>query len=570
MPSTDAKLADAAPEDRIAECQSEPDSPTVPESMVDIAGAASVIAVGNIASRVLGLVRETVIAYLFGATGLVSAFDVASRVPRMLFDLLIDGLVSSALVPVFSELAERDRAELWRVASIMLSLTTLVMSAGLLLIELFASQVAWLMSGGFDSDLLAYTAYLMRITSPAVVFLSLSGITTGLLYALKRFTLPAFTAAVFNASVVVVALVLTGLFGWGIESLAIGMLVGSAMQVMLQLPGLRGASLHFSLDWRHPAVHRILKLYAPVVLGLVVSQIGIVIDRNLASRTGEQSIAWMRYATTLVQFPLGLVSAATAMALLPTLSRLAPSSGSTQGNAPPAPDSGDAGLEAFMDTLTAGLKMVLVLILPAVVGLFVLSEPVVALVFQHGGFTAFDTQQTSLALRIYLLGTTFAAIDLPLVFAFYARKNTLTPALVGMVGVGTYLTAALLPTAVRDLRMTDLVLANSIQLTAHAAVMLWLTHRFGSLSGRGLGRTALKALAASLIMAGVTKMSAQWLLVRFPGETVLDEAVIVGGAGLAAIVTYSVAATLLHVEEVGILAALLRGQLGRVFGDAAR
>jgi len=123
--------------------------------MVDIAGAASVIAMGNIASRVLGLVRETVIAYLFGATGLVSAFDVASRVPRMLFDLLIDGLVSSALVPVFSELAERDRAELWRVASIMLSLTTLVMSAGLLLIELFASQVAWLMSGGFDSDLLA-------------------------------------------------------------------------------------------------------------------------------------------------------------------------------------------------------------------------------------------------------------------------------------------------------------------------------------------------------------------------------------------------------------------------------
>jgi len=538
--------------------------------MVDIAGAASVIAMGNIASRVLGLVRETVIAYLFGATGLVSAFDVASRVPRMLFDLLIDGLVSSALVPVFSDLAERDRAELWRVASIMLSLTTMVMSAGLLLIELFASQVAWLMSGGFDSDLLAYTAYLMRITSPAVVFLSLSGITTGLLYALKRFTLPAFTVAVFNASMVVVALVLTGLFGWGIESLAIGMLVGSAMQVMLQLPGLRRASLHFSLDWRHPDVHRILKLYAPVVLSLVVSQVGIVIDRNLASRTGEQSIAWMRYATTLVQFPLGLVSAATAMAILPTLSRLAPSSGSTQGNAPPVPDSRDAGLEAFMDTLTAGLKMVLVLILPAVVGLFVLSEPVVALVFQHGGFTAFDTQQTSLALRIYLLGTTFAAIDLPLVFAFYARKNTLTPALVGILGVGIYLTAALVPAAVRDLRMTDLVLANSIQLTAHAAVMLWLTHRFGSLSGRGLGRTALKALAASLIMAGVTKMSAQWLLIRFPGETILDQALIVGGAGLAAIVTYSGVATLLRFEEISILAALFRGQLGRVFGDPAR
>jgi hypothetical protein len=123
-----------------------------------IASAATVIALGNVASRVLGLVREMVISYLFGATGLVSAFDAASRVPRMLFDLLIDGLVSSALVPVFSELAERDRAELWRVASIMLSLATVVMSGGALLLELFAPQAAWLIVGGFKPELLAYTA----------------------------------------------------------------------------------------------------------------------------------------------------------------------------------------------------------------------------------------------------------------------------------------------------------------------------------------------------------------------------------------------------------------------------
>jgi len=446
----------------------EPDSNTP-----GIAGAATVIALGNVASRVLGLVRETVIADLFGATGLVSAFDVAGRVPRMLFDLLIDGLVSSALVPVFSELAERDRDELWRVASIMLSLATLVMSAAALLLELFALPVARVMAGGFEADLLEYTAQLMRITAPAVVFLSLAGITTGLLYALKRFTLPAFTAAAFNASIVVVAMVLTGVFGWGVESLALGLLIGSAMQVALQVPGLRGARLRFSLDWRHPELRRILRLYMPVVLGLVVSQVGIIIDRNLASRTGEQSIAWMRYATTLVQFPLGLVSVAIAMAILPTLSR--------QASSPQ-----HASREAFMNTLATGLKMVLVLILPAVVGLFVLAEPVVALVFEHGDFTAFDTGQTALALRIYLLGTTFAAVDLPLVYAFYARKNTLTPALVGVLGVGLYLVAALIPAFLRELRMTDLVLANSVQLTGHALVMLWLIHhRVGSLSPSG-------------------------------------------------------------------------------------
>ena len=150
------------------------------DAVTGIAGAATVIALGNVSSRILGLVREMVIAYLFGATGLVSAFDVAARVPRMMFDLLIDGMVSSALVPVFSELAERSRTELWRVASIMLSLATLVMSAGVVLLVLFAPQVAWLMSGGFDQELLDLTARLMRITAPAMVFLSLSGIITGL------------------------------------------------------------------------------------------------------------------------------------------------------------------------------------------------------------------------------------------------------------------------------------------------------------------------------------------------------------------------------------------------------
>jgi putative peptidoglycan lipid II flippase len=521
-----------------------------PSAASGIASAATVIALGNVSSRVLGLVREMVIAYLFGATGLVSAFDVAARVPRMLFDLLIDGMVSSALVPVFSELAERDRDELWHVASIMLSLATLVMSAAALLLMLFAPLVARVMSGGFEPELLEVTARLMRITSPAVVFLSLAGITTGLLYALKRFALPSFTAAVFNACIVVVALVLTGLFGWGIESLAVGLLIGSAMQVALQIPGLRDARLRFSLDWRHPLLRRIVWLYTPVVLGLVVSQVGIVIDRNLASHTGAQSIAWMRYATTLVQFPLGLVSVAIALAILPTLSRQASSSEVTS-------------IDGFMDTLVTGLKMVLVLILPAVVGLFILAEPIVSLVFEQGGFTSFDTEQVARALRIYLLGTTFAAIDLPLVYAFYARKNTVTPALVGVLGVGLYLVAALVPALFRELRMTDLVLANSVQLTGHALVMLWLiNHRVGSLRGRGLVRTTLKALAASLVTGAMVFAAVGRLVAHFPGQTLLQELIVVGSAALVGLAVYGTLVTLLRIEEVGALLALLRRRLG--------
>lgn len=523
-----------------------------------IASAATIIALGNITSRVLGLLREMVIANLFGATGLVSAFDVAARVPRMLYDLLIDGLISSALVPVFSELAERDRDELWRVASIMLSLATLTMSASVLLLELFAPQVAWLMAGGYEPELLEVITRLMRITSPAVVFLSLAGITTGLLYALKRFTLPSFTAAVFNASIVVAALVLTGRFGWGIESLALGLLIGSVMQIALQLPGLRDARLRFSLNWRHPVLRRIIRLYTPVVLGLVVSQVGIIIDRNLASRTGAQSIAWMRYATTLVQFPLGLVSVAISMAILPTLSR--------QASSP-----GRADYDEFLDTLATGLRMVLVLILPAVVGLFALSKPVVALVFEHGDFMSFDTEQTARALRIYLLGTTFAAIDLPLVYAFYARKNTLTPALVGILGVGLYLVAALTPALFRDLRMADLVFANSVQLTGHALVMLWLiNHRIGAMSGRGLRITTIKALMASLAAGGVAFATAHWLAARFSVQTLPHEVIVVGGAALAGLAVYALLVALLRIEEVGMVVELLRRRFRKGSGNTAR
>jgi len=188
---------------------------------------------------------------------------------------------------------------------------------------------------------------------------------------------------------------------------------------------------------------------------------------------------------------------------------------------------------------------------------------VVALVFQHGDFTAFDTQQTALALRLYLLGTTFAAIDLPLVFAFYARQNTLTPALVGVLGVGLYLVAALAPTSFRELRMTDLVLANSFQLTGHALVMLWLMGRVGPLRRQGLGSTALRALAASLVMGGLAFAAAVGLGMLLPGRSLASQAAVALGAGLAGLAAYGGLVKLLRIEAAGDFVAMLRRRLRR-------
>jgi putative peptidoglycan lipid II flippase len=255
----------------------------------------------------------------------------------------------------------------------------------------------------------------------------------------------------------------------------------------------------------------------------------------------------MQYATTIIQFPLGLISAAISLAILPTLSRLASTSGAAAK--PPA---------EFMATLAAGLRLVLVLTIPAVVALFILAGPVVALLFQHGDFTLFDTHQTALALRFYLFGLTFAAIDQPLIFAFYARQNTLTPALVGLLGVGFYLVAAVLPSLARPMQMTDLVLANSVQLTGHALVMLWLVNRLAPLRGHGLGPTTLKSLGAALVMGVTLGLMLPFLRLWLPADKLMGEVALVGSLSLLGGTVYLLALYLLRVQELALLSSLLK------------
>jgi putative peptidoglycan lipid II flippase len=290
-------------------------------------------------------VREQIIAFFFGASGWVSAFTIASQIPQMIYDLLIGGMLSAALVPVFSDVAENQgRPALWALFSRVTSLIAMLLAAIVLLLELLAPQVARLMAPGFGSDLLAVLTTMIRITAPAVLFFGLSGVVTGLLYALSRFSYTALGATVFNLGIVLTVPLLSGrLDGY---SLALGVLLGSLLQLLVMTPGLRGVHVRFRLDLAHPALRRILVLYLPIALGLVVSNLQILIDRRLASTTGESSIAWMRDATALIQLPHGLVAVAISLAVLPALSRL----------------SAVGDREGFRRTLGLGLRMVLVLI----------------------------------------------------------------------------------------------------------------------------------------------------------------------------------------------------------------
>jgi len=528
-----------------------------PPATGGIAKAAGLLSLGNVASRVLGLVRQTVIADLFGASPYVSAFVAAARVPTMIYDLLIGGLLSSALVPVFSDYASpQKRQELWRIFSIVVSLAVVVLSLIVILLELFAPQVAWLLGSGFDPQLRAVTTKMIRIILPAVLFFGLSGMVTGLLYTLKRFTYPAFGAAIYNAGIITCALLLADRVN--IYSLALGILLGAILQLAIQLPDLRDVKFAFSLDLSHPALRRIAGLYLPIVLGLVISQIGILIDSNLASRTGEESIAWMDYATRLIQFPIGMVSAAVSLAILPVLSQYgsASSEQSPISNIQYPTSNVKRETSEFQRTLALGLKMVLVAIIPATIGLFVLAAPIVALLFQHGNFDAYDTAQTTLALRYYLLGLTFAAIDLPLVFAFYARKDTLTPALVGVLGVVVYLIVAL--SLIRPLGMIGLILANSAQLTIHALTMLvLLQRRLGGLGGHGIMLLAFKTLLASLVMGGITYLALGGLQSALDAGSLMGKLVMVGGAGGVGLATYLGMIVLLRVEEAKLVGEII-------------
>jgi len=495
-----------------------------------IAGAALVISLGNVTSRVLGLLRETVITHLFGATGAVSAFRAASSTYNLLYELLVGGIISSALVPILSEYAAADRREYRRLIGSLLLLLGLGTGVIVLLLELAAPWIGWVMAAGFGVELQNLTTDLIRLMLPAVILMALAGLLSAALYAAQEFAYPAFMAAAFNAAIIVAAVAAADVLH--IRALALGVVLGSVCQLTLQAIGMRRRGARPLWTLYHPALKQLLLLSLPVLASLAVGQAQVVIDRNLASRTGDQSMAWMANATTLIQFPLGLVATAVSLAALPRLSRL----GTTA-----------EGSGGFLATLGFSLRLVLVLILPATFALYVLRTPLIRLLFEHGAFLPSDTTATAAALQLYVIGLPFAAIDQCLILAFYARRDTLRPALVGVAAVGIYLAVALL--TISRLGMLGLVLANSAQWLGHALIMLLLSERrIGGLRGQRLPRTLVEALGASVLAAAVMA----GLLAVLPTATfggAMGEAMAVLLPGSAALVLYSALMLALRNED---------------------
>jgi putative peptidoglycan lipid II flippase len=527
-----------------------PPQHTTPESSASIAGAATIMSIGNLSSRIVGLFREIAKSYFFGNGRMASAFQLASSPPSQFYDLLVGGMLSSALVPTFSDLIgdkedTENLAEFGKLLGALIGIFSIVLVVLVGLLWIFADRLALILAGGPNQDL-GLVASLLRITIPAIIFMNMSGILTAALYARRKFAFTAFTATAFNLTMIACVALLERQLS--ISSLAVGMLLGSILQVLMQLPGLRSIPIRLSLNWHHPGIGRILKLFMPVAGGLALAQLAALVSYVLAGHIGAEGPATMSYAAQVIQFPLGMIVVAVSSAILPSLSM--------HGH--------DESLDAFKNTLSQGMRLVWVLIIPASVGIFVLAQPIVALLFQRGAFTVQSTAYTALALRAAVPGLIFSAIDQPLIYAFYAQHDTRTPTLVGVASTTSYLVLlgilyTLSTNHLREFALTDLILANSLKTGLDASLMgIFLSRKIGGLRGYGMSSLALKVCAASALMGGVVWVACTLIQARVGNTQFVANAITAIGAAVLGVLVYVGCTMLLRVKELTVIRGLLK------------
>ena len=532
---------------------------TLPGERQHIVKSATLVMLGNLGSSVMGMVRQQVVAS-FGQ-GIASPFLSAITPAQTFNDFLINGSINGALVPTFNDYAEPEKREqLRRLVFTIVNLVFLIMLVSAIV---FLFIAPWFINNiqvpGYTPQEKLLTTQFARIIFFSLLALGPFAVLQAALFARKEFGWPAVATAAYHIGIIIGAIVgaLVGNHYLGQYGLAFGVLLGAAGEIALLLPGLRNQRLRymFVLDLKQPALRRILKLYKWIALSFLVSAFFIILDQSLATRTpgagsdpGAANYLAMRLSTTLIQFPAGLVATALSVAVLPTLTEHAR-----------AIDN-----ERFKKTLLLGFRLGLLLMIPAAAGLMVLGLPIVSLLYQHGRFTAHNAQLTSLALALYAFQLPFVAIDQLLLSAFYARKNTITPVIVGFVCYGSYLAVAL--PFWQTVGMPALVVANTVQNSLHAVILLVLLRMtIGPLRLREIISAFLKISAATIAMVAVA-----WGLQVLFGHIRLfslnhltGQFLTVLVSGLIAVGVYVSGVLLLRVEEVGMMKGIVMAKLGR-------
>ncbi len=512
--------------------------------------SAALVSIGNLGSSILGMVRQIIVVSSLGPT-IAGSFSAAITPVNNFYQLLVNGSTDGALVPVFNEYAAAEkRQEMRRVVFTIVNLILIIGVIASIIYVLIAPWFVDILVSGYTASDRALTLQYSQIIFFSLVVLGPFAVLLAALFAVKEFGWPAFATASYHAGVIVGALFAAHAFG--LLALPIGLVVGAAGQIVLLAPGIRRQRLYymFVLDFKHPAFRRIVKLYWPIAISYVFSMIFVLIDLHLQSLTPDHSATTtaMVTATTLIQFPIGLVAQALSVAVLPTLSEHA-----REGNT-----------ERFKDTLLLGIRVGLLLMIPAMTGLLVLRLPIVYVIFAHHSYSPQKANLTVVALQNYAYQLPFVAIDQLLIAAFYARKNTKLPVVIGIVSNLFYLLVAL--PFYSTLGVAALAFANTVQNASHGIILfLLLRLTIGSLHLRKTLPTLLKIGAAAILMAAAA-WGAQVLLGSIPFFSLdhfLGQLFTLLVAGGIATAIYLGAIILFKVEEINLVKGAVMAKLGK-------
>lgn len=505
-----------------------------------LARSAGLISLAILASRLLGVARESVLAAYFGAGTATDAYNVAFRIPNLLRDLFAEGAMTSAFVPAFTRvLQQRGREEAWRLGNLVINALLIITGTLAVLGMVFAAPITSLIAPKFAlvPGKLELTTLLTQVMLPFLTTVAVAVAMMGMLNSLHRFFIPSLSPAMFNVATILCAITLVPILrgiGWPpILAIAIGTLLGGVGQMAIQWPVLRREGFRYRpvLDFRDPELRRILRMMGPGTLGVAAVNINVLVNTYLAAAQ-PGAVSWLGYAFRLMYLPIGLFGVSIATAALPDLSRHA--------------SSGDDA--AIRRAVSSAIRLMLMLNVPAMIGLIVLAEPIVALLYQRGHFTDADTRATAAALRFYapgLIGYSIVRIASP---TFYSLGNSRTPVIVSVASVSVNLILNVI--LVRVMGFRGLALGTAIAAIFNALTLLWLLR--GRLHGIDGGRIAgafLKISGAALVMGIVAALVAAQLEVALPGSGEVARALRVAIAIATALVALVVSARLLRIEE---------------------
>lgn len=511
-----------------------------------VSRAAGVVSLFTLLSRVLGLMRDMVVAALFGSGMTADAFFVAFRIPNLLRRLFAEGSLTIAFIPVFTEyLTRKGKDDAFEMARVVLTLLSVALAVITIFGFLFSPWIVRIQAFGFGGSGMKYdlTVLLTRITFPYIFFISLVAFFMGILNSLRHFAAPAAAPIFLNMGIIGSAFLISPHLSEPIVGVAMGVFIGGFLQVALQIPWVLKSGMRLVPLWMpgHPAVRRIGRLMLPAVFGSAVYQFNQFMGTLLASFLPEGSISWLYYADRVVQFPLGVFAIAISTAVLPSLS----------GHA------ADEDLDEFNRTLSHALRLVFFVTIPATLGLIVLGKPIISILFERGAFSEHASSMTWEALFYYTLGLwAFSGVRI-LVSAFYALQDTKTPVKVAVVALAVNIALSL--ALMGPLRHGGLALALSLASGVQFVLLaMFLFRRLKVLALRPVFVSVSRSILASVIMALAVVFAKQWWLVFSPESGVLRN-----GLSLAALVLlgggiYVLSSWILRAQELQPLINMFR------------